>query len=399
LRTNKLLGIIFASLLLTLVMTTLVSSIGLAPASKEVLLTKNNFEYELKIFNQEKEEGTFDITATGDLAQFVSFSEDTVTFDRKDEYKLVKVIFNMPNNFELSGGDYITRVLVQKQTEKIQHIGALLGVASILKITVPYEGIAIEVKLIAPTFNKGTINNFAIEAENKGNQNAQNCKADIEIFNHLDTKIATLTSEQRIISSKTKEIFLLPWSADEENGNYKAKAKFVCENVEIFKEAKFTIGGPEITIENLSVDKFTLGEIVKFDLLLASNWGEPIQGVFVDVELLKDEVQIASAKTESVEIEAFGKLNVPFYIDTDGLEPGEYIINITVNYLGRQISEGYIAYVTPDSVVFNAISGKVVAGDELVEKGTSTFKILLIIVCMLVIIFNVVRIVMHHKKK
>ena len=397
-KSKKIMGIAFSSFLFLVFMSSIVSSIGLAPASKELLLTKNNFEYEIKIFNPNREKGIYRVDVSGDFSDYITLSENRIILNENDEFKTIKVYLNLPENYDLDGGEYVARIVVGKEAEETGQVVALMKFASKLILTVPYDGASVNIKVVTPNFIRNTNNNFAIEVENKGILDAYNCKAIIDLYNQENVKIISLSSEQKNIAPEAKETFLLPWSPNEKNGNYLAKTKFTCNNIEIIRENKFKIGSPEISIQNLSVDKFELGEIVKFDLLLSSNWGENIPNVFVNVELLKDDVQVANAKTESVNFGPFKKINVPFYIDTNGIQEGEYVITIKVNYLGKQIIESYEAYITPDNVIFNAISGKVVAEEE-VNKTHDYSTILFIAIITVMIIGIFIVIILMHKHK
>lgn len=384
-KTNKILGLVFLFLLVM----PLSAAIGLAPASKQSLLDNADIVYELRIMNEQQDEGEFEIQVTGDLQEHIRLSKNKIVFDKEKKFENIQVILTKPSQ-KLEGGEYITRIIVQKNNVEQNQMIAQIGVASKLIITVPYEGVALDAELFVPNFIKNTENQFSVNVLNNGIKDATNCKAIVEVFTPLNAKIYSKTTESMSIVKKTKERITIPWTPNVENGNYLAKATVICDEMQVSKETPFSVGSPEILIDDVIADKFKLGQISKLDLVLSNAWGEVIKDVFAEVELMKDDKVLAQSKTESKNIQGLGKEILPAYLDMTSIEPGKYMLVITVKYLGKELSEVYEAMITQDKMTLSSLTGKVSGGSQgdISAEGTGGINSLLIIILVFVVGIN-----------
>ena len=387
-------GLVFVMMLL-LPMT---SAIGLAPATKEVLIDNNNLTYDLKIVNENNDAGEYNIIVTGDMEKYIKLSKSKIVFDKNKKSENIQITFDKPDK-ELEGGEYLTRIIVKKTGTKNKEMIAQVGVASKLIIIIPYDGVALNTELFSPNFIKNKENSFTLNVVNKGVKEATNCKAVVEVFTSLNAKVYSTITENTNIPPKSKERLLIPWTPNVENGNYLVKSTLICDGLQDIKQTAFTVGSPELSVDGLVASKFKLGEISKFDLILSSAWGEVIQGVHAEAELLKDDKEILSAKTESKDVPALGKEILPIYLDLTNVDAGRYELFVTVKYLGKEISEVYDTYMTSDKVVLNSLSGNVVKGDESKPEGSGGVNSILIMVIALVVIVNAALVFRMLKKK
>jgi hypothetical protein len=94
-----------------------------------------------------------------------------------------------------------------------------------------------------------------------------------------------------------------------------------------------------IDLLEISVKDFKLGGIAKFDLLAQSKWNQPISGVYAHL-IVNDQKgdKVADFKSASLDMAAFEKAHMFAYWDTEGINEGDYITKVAINY-GDRVTE------------------------------------------------------------
>jgi hypothetical protein len=259
-------------------------------------------------------------------------------------------------------------------------------VASKLLLRVPYSGKYSEIRLLAPDFVRGSASNFAVEVHNFGDEDIEEAQAFIDIYGPLNNKLFTLSGEKARVPAKEKALLIVNWIPDVNNGPYKAVATVLYDGQSATSEMDFQIGEPQLSIESVSVTDFTLGGIAKFDVLVGSNWGVPMEEVYGWVKVSDDKTVYTSYKTSTMSMEPYGKQLFQGYWDTDKVVPGPYKLDILFNYLGRTSQEIYDIVVQQDDI---SIPQAGMATTD-VEGEAKTSIIVLAVVVFLVLIATIV---------
>ncbi|MFA6073198.1 MAG: hypothetical protein WC758_03730 [Candidatus Woesearchaeota archaeon] len=398
--------ILFLFILLLLVPSVL--SLGIAPAYKTVILSSTSTtstEYELRIMNENGVAQTLELSVVGDLSEYVILSKYKLEFVQGQTQQDIKVTISMPKGIDLKPGEYVSRILLKEKSSSQSGMMAVVGVASRVEMIVPGDGALLKSTLFAPNFKKNAPNAFSIEVKNLGGKDAKNCKAVIEILTPLNVNIGALTSESiTILAGETKNI-LVPWSPSDIVGNYLAKSSILCDNGDTNDERAFLIGSADLRIVSFESDNFKLGGISKFDLIVASDWPEEIKYVNAQVDIIKNDVTIYTAKTENKDIQANGKVIFPVFLDTKNMVPDKYSVFVTLKYLDKEFEQVYNAYFKENEVIIDAPSGMVVGGNSLdttkvdgLNNGNNSLLILAIIFILAVNGFLVYKLIKKKSK-
>lgn len=380
------------TILFLLVLTVnLVSGIGVVPSSKDILLDTNQKEFPIKILNSESEEYTVVLYVEGDLEEYISLSKELIEFTEDKEEELIQVNLNIPEGIE--EGEHLNKIIVRKINTETSQITASINLGIKLRITVPYTEAFLTSKLLTPNFEQNKENNFVLEIENKGVKNAVGVSSLIEIYSPTNEKLQTLTVEKKTIESKKKKQLLIPWTPELPNGKYFAKSSVIYNGKTIVSEKVFTIGTPELNIEEISTGSFKLGGIASFDLIINNNWAETITNAYADVEISQEGNLLAKTETPTKNIPPLGKEVFTAYWDTQGLAPGGYQMLVNLNYLGMSKSEEFNIILESNDVIIGSPSGRFVS-----EGEGGNIKILAGLVIILIIL-NIYLIIKKKKLK
>jgi hypothetical protein len=197
---------------------------------------------------------------------------------------------------------------------------------------------------------------FAVEITNLGEKTIFATPV-IDILGPFNEKIAVLKGEEVTIKPKEKEIVNIKWTPTT-MGSYYAKTSVIYNEHEARDEKMFTIGDVFIDVDSISVDKFTLGGVAKFDILLKNEWNQPIDSVYADIAITDEKGErYAISKTASKSIEAFGRQKLEAYWETTNVEKGKYKLSVSLNYLDKKTDKTFDIEVGFDSIV---VSGQLV---------------------------------------
>jgi hypothetical protein len=369
-----------------------------------MIYTQQAATYDLRIINDENSQGVYDIEVAGDLTDYVKTSKTSVSFAGGKQQETVTVSVNIPSGTRLSPGDYVVRLIIKEHSYGAQGMTALVGVVSKLTVTIPGEGSFVQAKLYAPNFARNTTNSFAVEVTNKGNRPAENCFIVVDVYSSLNYKIVSLASERNTVQPASASRILLPWKPDQNNGMYNAEASVVCDGTSASSEGSFSIGSPDISISDFSPENFRLGSINKFNMLLSSNWGEQISGVYADAEVTKGDTSVFRVKTETLDMPPLQKAMVPVYIDTTGFEAGDYSVYLTLHYLDQQTGKLYSVKMLQDRAIVSSLSGMVAGGAGEPGGGAAGgsgggMMYLLIFAVLVIAVVNIVLVVRLLRKR
>ena len=113
---------------------------------------------------------------------------------------------------------------------------------------------------------------------------------------------------------------------------------------------------------------------------------EKITGVYTEMDVLKqDGDAIASFKSASVEVNPMGRSTLYAYWDTEGVERGEYDIDMKLHYAGRVTEKKISTYVGLNSLETNldtGITGQAISytGEAAAPADINMYIIILVVV-------------------
>ena len=366
--------------ILTLVLLSInsVLAFGIAPSSTHLVLDEDK-EFSINIINREKQEMTLQVIVEGPMKDYIEIDKETVQFYFGQEREKVNVKVRSEGIEER--GLKETRISFAKIEEGQGDISARVQLTFLLRTIKPYDGSFINVEILTPNFERSKRNNFVVRAENQGSQTALNVVPVIDIYSRVNENLDTIRGEGvRINPGETRE-FIIPYTAELANGEYYAKATVVYQGEKNEQTKQFKVGEPRIEIESISTSDFRIGGIANFNLVLRSEWGREITGVFAEVEFFDEERLVERTRTFTTEVLAYDRTILPIYWDTTDMTAGVYNMNIELNYLNEKQEQTYTIELDRDDL--RVVGVGLVTGRETLEDFDYT-RILMLVLLLVV---------------
>lgn len=381
-------------LILAILLASTAAGLGIVPSSKEILYEPGKEEtIELLVKNNEAKDFSAIVYAEGELAKHITITEQAIQLKSTEQGKTIVLKISMPDSIEKQG-EISTQIVVRETGATGEGVSAYLAVASKLKLRVPYTGKYTEIRLLSPAFIRNQESNFAVEVNNLGTEAIEEAQAFIDIIGPLGNKITTLTGEKKRIEPKGKALLIVKWVPELNNGPYIAQATVIYDTKTATDKADFAIGEPKLTIDSVSVTGFTLGGIAKFDMLVSSNWGMPMEQVYGQVQVSDSRTTYTSYKTASMTIEPYGKQLYAAYWDTGKVLAGNYRLDMMFNYLDKTTANQVDIVVEPNNIRIPEIG---MATTE-VQGSTKTSIAVLAAIILLVLAVTVFNSILLWKK-
>ncbi len=370
-----------------------VSALGVTPARNTLDFNANSRNtYTFKIINSENKDIDLKITTRGDLGQYIDLAERKIHMNSDENEKEISYVLNLPS--DLKPGLEIGEIVVTEDAsvgEGENYIGATLAVVTQVYVYVPYPGKYAEAKLNVLNADSNDEVTLVVSVASKGEFDLPNVYAIVDIFTSLNEKIDTFTTETYSIKSGEKKDIIYKWnSKDAKVGKYQTKVALVYDDKVINLEDTFSIGEANIELQDLYVNDFTLGQIVKVNMLLENKWSEAIIGVHSIMDIYgKSGNKLDSIKSPDYDIEPFGKQILSSYWDTAGVNEGNYDTKITLEYGTKKIDNDLELTVTTNEIKVYGL-GYVISNDN---RGDSTesdsLVTILVIVAVILILVNI----------
>ena len=327
---------LFFVLLLGIILLPSVMGLGITPARTTV-----NFEpgleknVSISVVNSEGKDLNLVVAVQGELAEYVILDETSFSMSASQNSKNVKYNIKLPT--ELSPGLHTAEIVILQLPSSSDlegsFIGAALAVISQLHVYVSYPGKYAEADLNVLNLNDGNVQ-FVIPVLSRGDFDLTSVEATIEIFTPLNEKIATLkTNDIKVFSGERKEVTAL-WDTSNVNaGPYRAVATLVYDEQTLILERNFNIGEKRLSIENIEVNDFTLGDIAKFEILIKNEWSETVAGAYVQMLVRNDKGEVmADFKSPTYDIVSLDKTLMTAFWDTEGVRTGTYDSSLFLHY-------------------------------------------------------------------
>ncbi len=370
-------------------------AIGVTPGRKTIDFVPGlEQQISFTILNNEHKEFKALVYAEGDLKDHVYAEKSLVEFTEDKDSEQFTYTIRLPSDIE-EPGDHWARIIVMElppgQTEnKGSLVLATTAVVHQLKVKVPYPGKFATAELKVSDVQPGQPINFYITLLNVGEEDIGQAWATIDIMGATNERIATIETGKMSIKSKDRGELVAAWNADINPGTYHAVATVHYDDKVTRTEKNFAVGNMLIDVLDVSVKDFRLGGIAKFNIEVESKWSEKITGVYAEMEVLRPNGDVMTTfKSVSVDIEPMGRATLYAYWDTEGVEKGDYNINLKLHYAGK-VSENKIdTYVGFDSIETNLEAG--ITGQAIFytgEAGAADINMYIIILVVVLVGIN-----------
>ncbi|MBI4981005.1 hypothetical protein HZC30_05625 [Candidatus Woesearchaeota archaeon] len=342
--------ILFQLVIVVIIGSNLVEAISIGPVGQSAPYVPGSsytFNYQVAgcPCNISLEEGT--------LSSYASISTTEINSD------LLNLVVSLTIPPELPPGKNLLWIKVtQKPPEKKYgqaQVTALAAVRTAIKVKVPYPAKFLDVSQLMEVTEENQPEQpiyFSLPVENLGQESIQLVGGDIILYNGTlflpEAKIITIPlTEIKNLGGESSGELRAEWTppADTSAGIYSAVAQVKWDEGELKRDRIFSIGRPQLKINSVEPLTVASGGITKVEVEISSTWNEPITFVpllsIYEMGVVKDQV-----KSTQGEINPWGLIKVPFFVDASSLKVGSYPATVELNYLNQDISYNFTLNVT-----------------------------------------------------
>lgn len=372
-------------------------ALGVAPSRDVRNFAPGDMSVQLSIINTNHESMKVVIYAEGDLADYVTIPTPTLSFKEDETEKTITYTVKVPGN--LGPGKHEIDVIVLELpstflesdqntiiTDEQTMIGATTAIVHQLFINVPYPGRYAEGNLFISAGNVGETVTFTISVSNKGTEQIT-AQGRVRILGPTNEEIASVQAEPIKVGSGAESKAVMNWQADVNPGVYTAEAILNYEDKQFKVTRQFTIGNNQVTIKDLKVDDFKLGEIAKLDIQVENEWNQKAENVYALVKIVDGGGSVLSQFTTStISMNPQSTATLYGYWETQDVTVGTYTIDVILNFGGKQVERFFGVVVGIDSLNvkdFSKIGGQVVKGKG---EGSNSTALLVIIIVVLILV-------------
>lgn len=306
----------------------LVLCLGISPAVQYVDFKPGlELEYSFNVYAEPEQ--TIELYSEGEFSDLVKFNKEELpgggTFNAK---------IKLPQEIEIPGKHILLIGAREKIDEEIGAIGTSVIVRVPIVIRVPYPGKYAEISLSVNNANVGEPVRFEVSVASMGKEPIM-AATKIDIYSGKK-KIETLDLGAKFIENQESYKFIKILNTSNYNpGDYNATAIVDYQYAIAKTSSVFRIGQLFVNMTNYT-NKIIKGGIKPFEIDVESFWNDPIENVYGEVYVIKDNIKVIDFLTPSVNLVGWEKKTLKGYIDTEVLELGEYDLNISINYNGKE---------------------------------------------------------------
>jgi len=271
------------------------------------------------------------IDGNEELLQYITLETERVTLPARGTKKYVMKV-RLPQ--EMTPGLHVVYYGAHEQSENEAFVGAVVKVAGRIEIFVPYPAKYLEAKdLKIGSTEVGKDTTYEIKVINRGEQ------AISSITGTLSAEgVATQSLSYGAIETYDSAIMegIFPTSglgAGEHTAIY--SIEYGGDEL-LTGEFPFLIGDLNINILVIEPTKLKANTINKVDVEVKSYWNDGIRDI--EIKLSLNEKQ---ATSQTFSLAAMEQKKIPVYIDTTGMEPGEYKATAQVSFADKIVTKDF----------------------------------------------------------
>ncbi|MBW2968345.1 hypothetical protein KY362_07735 [Candidatus Woesearchaeota archaeon] len=395
--------IVILALLAMSLFASAVSAVGVLPSKKVMPYEPGQkITYPIEITNNGAEDLEVMVYARGEFAENAQISPSIFRMSPTEERKKVDVQFEMPRIAHVAGQHTLEIVAVGStpSPEGSQAtVKADLAVISKLVLEVPYPEKFAEARVHVLDTEVGKPAEFALPIFNKGSKTIDQAYFKIDIFTAEGERVEELFTEK--VSVKPGESTKLTASTTTmlPAGGYRAIVTLFYDGEQTSLETIFHVGELTVEIKSLVVDKFSLGGVAKFDILLHNKWSTEIKNIYAEMQITGEDNKVyTDFKTVAIDIQPqqLGRLEGYWY--TEGVAPGVYTARLTLHYANRVSEKNFELEVHPDKIVVrDMLSGQAISSGVELDLKNNAFLILVIVI--MAVVIGVLVYMLKRKKK
>jgi hypothetical protein len=338
-------------LVLTIVALILISSalsLGIAPAKNNIRFEPNTSKtFTYTIINNEARDLDVQISAKGELAEFIRVPENIIHLDANESEKKFNIDITLLQNLE--PGERAGKITITETNPKIvvgeKRVGAMLEVNSLISVVVPYPEKYILVDFQIEATDKDSPIKLITNITNVGTTDIKKLKVKFGIIDDNKTLATSETDYVNLSRAETKSLSATFGSLNLSLGQYSAVAKIYYDNNDASLIRDFKAGDEYISILDYT-KYFAQGKLNKFDVEVRNEWNKKIRNAFATIFIDKFKEEI---KSIGYDLNPYEKKTIVSYWDTTNIELGRYDSNISLHYANKTTEKQGEVYVVKES--------------------------------------------------
>ncbi len=365
-----------------------VSALGVTPAR-----TTLDFSPGLKksvsfsVINSEKKEVNILVAVQGSLKDNIVLSQKAFSMSKDDESRQMSYDISLPDKMEpgLHTGEIVVLQLPEESGLSEASVGAALAVITQVYVYVPYPGKYADASFNIINANSGEDATFIIPVISRGEFDLASVRANIDVYNKLNEKVASFDTDTVSIESGKRKEIVYKWKADVPVGTYRAVATLIYDGETLNLEKEFNIGNQELDLISVNVNDFSLGDIAKFEMLVENKWSEPLSEAYIQTQVFNDKQEImADFKSSTYDISALTKKIMVSYWDTAGVKTGTYNAKMILKYAGKTNEKNVQMKVGDSSIEVIGLGYVISEGSSGSSNSLVTILVIAIVVLILI---------------
>ena len=354
-----------------------------------------NFE----VINSKGEDIELSLSVDGDISEYISIGSKEISISSSEESKVFSYNLNFPDSLEpgIHKGRIVITEAPKESDSGDSHVAARLAVATQVYIKVPYFGKYATSEMVIHDADEGEDAEFIFSVSNEGTFDLDSVRAEVDVYNSLDEQVSSFNTEPISILSGERRELIYDWRADVPIGEYRAVATVIYDGEVVNLEGTFSVGSRDLELKDISVNDFSLGEIVKLEMLVESKWSEPIDGAYVETQIKNDKGEVVSIfESAAHAIEPLSERVFISYWDTEDVDSGDYDAKVSINYGEKSSSKNLEFQVRNNKLTVIGLGYVISNGDG--DSG-SLVTVLVIVIVFLVLVNLVWFLVLRKKVK
>ncbi len=373
---NASIFVFFFVLFISIIIPSFVCAIGISPADVYINFVPN---HEYVIDYSITGHRSFEFYTEGAFSEYTRIE----TLHHGETQGNFRVYLTLPEDYETPGKHRMYVAAKEKGT--MGTVNTIAAIRGFIEIDVPFPGYYAELDVNVDNVNNGEPVIININVFNKGKLNISDARLRLSIMNGK-THIKTIDSERFSINMTDGYTFRHIIPGDElKPGSYTLTAHLLYEGKPKEESKIFRVGTFDVKIVNYTRKMYN-NTVNLFEIEIESLWNNRINTVWMDLSIKKNSKTISTVKTPPFDMIPWEKKKSSFYWNTDGIDVGEYNLEIILHYGKDTRTENRKIYIV----------------DKPIKEETKPIPIatiLLVLIAILLIGFNIFFILKKRKEE
>jgi len=320
-KNKKLIFCIFALIVLTILFSQSVFSLGITPSRRSVDYNEY-IEVVYDVYNNDDKDLMVDISFEGELAEYAN-SIKQLKLDSSEKQKSFKVILAPP---KLSSGIHTLEILIRDKSSTDGMVGVKTAVKGILEVKVASSGKHLDYTLNVARNGESSL--IVIPIINDGSEIIEGIYADIDIYDVDGLLISKKTTSQVSLAPKTKTDLKVVVN-DIDPGEYNIFSTLYYDGFTSLMNESLFHGTKDILIKKIDVKNYP--DYLAFEVMIENQWNGYLEEIYAEGDINSDNgIILETIKSSSMTLgpKKDGFFNL--YLPKGKIIPGNYYMDLYI---------------------------------------------------------------------